>query len=97
LLKRFRRKKDLLTCSIKQKTMSVAELKKEVIKNIGKADERVLKMVNAMLIADQEVDWYDELPDEVKKDLDISLQQEKDGLIIPHAKVMKKYEKWHTK
>lgn len=77
--------------------MSIATLKKEVKKNIDKADERVLKMVNAMLLADQEDDWYDELPDDVKKDLDISLQQEKDGFLIPHAEVMKKYERWLTK
>jgi hypothetical protein len=54
-------------------------------------------MVNALLLADQEEDWYNELPDEVKVDLDISLQQEKEGLLTPHADVMKKYKKWHTK
>ena len=77
--------------------MSIAALKKEVKKNIDKADERVLKIVNALLLADQEEDWYNELPDEVKVDLDISLQQEKEGLLTPHADVMKKYKKWHTK
>lgn len=77
--------------------MSIATLKKEVKKNIDKADERVLKMVNALLLADQEEDWYDELPDKVKTDLDISLQQEKEGLLTPHTEVMKKYRKWHTK
>ena len=77
--------------------MSIAALKKEVKKNIDKADERVLKMVNALLLADQEEDWYNELPDEVKVDLDISLQQEKEGLLTPHADVMKKYKKWLTK
>jgi hypothetical protein len=77
--------------------MSIAALKKEVKKNIDKADERVLKMINALLLADQEEDWYNELPDEVKVDLDISLQQEKEGLLTPHADVMKKYKKWHTK
>jgi hypothetical protein len=77
--------------------MSITALKKEVKRNIDKADERVLKMVNALLLADQEEDWYNELPDEVKVDLDISLQQEKEGLLTPHADVMKKYKKWHTK
>ncbi len=77
--------------------MSITALKKEVKKNIDKADERVLKMVNALLLADQEEDWYNELPNEVKVDLDISLQQEKEGLLTPHADVMKKYKKWHTK
>lgn len=77
--------------------MSVAELKKEVIKNIGKADERVLKMVNAMLIADQEEDWYDELPDDVKLSIENGLDDIENGRTIPHEVVMKKYKKWLTK
>ena len=77
--------------------MSITALKKEVKKNIDKADERVLKMVKALLLADQEEVWHNELPNEVKVDLDISLQQEKEGLLTPHADVMKKYKKWHTK
>ena len=36
--------------------MSITALKKEVKKNIDKANERVLKMVNALLLADQEED-----------------------------------------
>jgi len=77
--------------------MSIATLKKEVKKNIDKADERVLKMVNAMLLADQEKDWYDELPIEAKASIERSLDDLKNGRIISHEAAMKKYSKWLTK
>jgi predicted transcriptional regulator len=77
--------------------MSIAALKKEVKKNIDKADERVLKMVNAMLLADQEEDWYDELSDDAKASIERGLDDIKNGRVISHEVVMKKYKKWLTK
>lgn len=77
--------------------MSIASLKKEVKKNIDKADERVLKMVNAMLLADQEDDWYDELPEEVKASIEKGLDDIKNGRVVSHENVMKKYKKWLSK
>lgn len=77
--------------------MSIASLKKEVKKNIDKADERVLKMVNAMLLADQEDDWYDELSDDAKASIERGLDDIKNGRVISHEVVMKKYKKWLTK
>ncbi len=70
--------------------MNITALKKEVKKNIDKADERVLRLVNALLIADQEKDWYDELPEEVKADLEISMHQESEGKLMSHQSVLKK-------
>ena len=77
--------------------MSIASLIKELKKNIDKADERVLKMVNAMLLADQEDDWYDELPEEVKASIEKGLDDIKNGRVVSHENVMKKYKKWLSK
>ena len=77
--------------------MSIATLKKEVKKNIDKADERVLKMVNALLLADQEEDWYDELSDDAKASIEKGLDDVKNGRVVSHEVVMKKYKKWLTK
>lgn len=77
--------------------MSIATLKKEVKKNIDKADERVLKMVNALLLADQEEDWYDELSDDAKASIEKGLDDIKNGRVVSHEVVMKKYKKWLTK
>ncbi len=72
-------------------------LRKEVKKYIDTADERVVKMVYAMLEADHETDFWDYLPDTVKKDVDEALQQSAKGLGKPHKEVMKKYKKWRIK
>lgn len=77
--------------------MSVAELRKKVKKHIDNADERVLKMIDAMLVADQEEDWHDALPNEAKLSIQKGLEDIKQGKIVPHEIVMKKYEKWLTK
>lgn len=77
--------------------MSIASLKKEVKKNIDKADERVLKMVNALLLADQEDDWYEELSDDAKASIERGLEDVKNGRVTSHEVVMKKYKKWLTK
>ena len=42
-------------------------LKKQVKKYIDTADEKVLKMVYAMLEVNAEKDWWDDLPEQVKQ------------------------------
>ncbi|MCB0508906.1 MAG: hypothetical protein KDD21_11470 [Bacteroidetes bacterium] len=76
--------------------MSIAELKKEVKKKIDKADERVLRMVNALLLADQEIDWYDELPNEAKTSIKQGLDDLKNERVISHKTATKRYKKWLT-
>lgn len=70
-------------------------LRKEVKKHLDKADEKTLKMIYAMLeVQEQENDWWDDLPKEVKNKIDAGLKELKDGKGIPHDEVMKKYKKW---
>lgn len=42
------------------------------------------------------LDW-DELPDKIKKSIEIGLKQAKAGQTVPHEEVMKKYKKWLKK
>jgi predicted transcriptional regulator len=42
----------------------------------------------------QAKDFFQELPEHVKKGIEKSLQQSKEGLVIPHEEVMKKYAKY---
>ena len=72
-------------------------LRKHVKKYIDKADENSLRRVQAILEIDQEKDFWDELPDHVKNDVDEALQQSERREGKPHAEVMKKYNKWRTK
>jgi Mg/Co/Ni transporter MgtE len=70
----------------------VATLRKDVKKYIETADNRVGKMVHAMLEADNKIDLWDELPTAVQKDVKEAMKQSAQGKGKPHKKVMKKWE-----
>lgn len=76
---------------------AVNQMRKEVKEYIDSADEKVVKMVHAMLEADAEADWWDALPDEVKADIEIAISQADKGEVLSHAEVKKKYPQWFTK
>jgi uncharacterized protein HemY len=73
---------------------SVKKLRSEVKKYIDTADEKVVKMVHAMLEVDADADWWDAMPDHVRKDVEISIKQAEKGETISHEEVKKKYSKW---
>ena len=50
-----------------------------------------------MLEADNKIDFWDELPTAVQKDVKEAIKQSVKGKGKPHSVVMKKYEKWLTK
>jgi predicted transcriptional regulator len=75
----------------------VTILRKEVKRYIDTADEKVVKMIHAMLEVEQESDWWDELSDEAKTSIDKGLKDAQAGRVIPHDVVMKKYRKWLSK
>lgn len=72
-------------------------LRKQVKKYIDDADDKTVQMVFAMLEAEQHYDFWDELPDKIKEDIDEAIKQADSGQLIPHEEVMKKYKKWLTK
>ncbi len=75
----------------------VTTLRKEVKRYIDTADEKVVKMIHAMLEVEQESDWWEELSVEAKASIDQGLKDAKAGRVIPHEDVMKKYRKWLSK
>lgn len=72
-------------------------LRKETKKFIDQADEKTVKMIHAMLEAEQEMDWYDELSEEAKASIERGLKDAAKGRTLPHKEVMKKYQKWRLK
>lgn len=72
-------------------------LRQEVKKYIDDADEHVVKMVYAMLKADSEADWWDELEEEEKASIERGLDDLKNGRVISHEEVMKQYPQWLSK
>ena len=72
-------------------------LRKQVKKYIDEADDKTVQMVYAMLEAEHQYDFWDELPDNVKEDIDEAIKQADAGKLLSHEEVMKKYKKWLTK
>jgi len=60
-------------------------------------DPEVLYAIRDILNQPLAPDFWDELPQEVKKSIEIGLKQADNGEVIPHEEVMKKYEKWLSK
>ena len=72
-------------------------LKKQVKKYIDTADEKVVKMVHAMLEVNAEKDWWDDLPKQVRTEIDEAQKELDKGKGIPHEKVKKLYPQWFSK
>ncbi len=75
----------------------VAILKKQVKKYIDTADEKVVKMVHAMLEVNAENDWWDDLSEDLKKEINEAIKELEKGKGIPHEKVKKMYPQWFPK
>ncbi len=76
---------------------AVKKMRSEVKKYIDTADEKVVKMIHAMLEVDAEADWWDAMPDEVRKDVELSMKQADNGEVLTHNEVKKRYPQWFTK
>lgn len=60
----------------------------EKIKDLIKSDETAKV---------EETDFWDELHDDIKAEVELSIIEADNGQFIPHEEVMKKYEKWIKK
>jgi hypothetical protein len=72
-------------------------LKKQVKKYIDSADDRVVKVVHAILERNAEDDWWDSLPADVKHEINEALVDLDEGKGIPHEEVKKMYPRWFSK
>jgi len=70
------------------------EIRKETKKIIDTIDERMLLVIHSMLKKDSELDWWDELDNETLQSIEKGLLDIKEGNVVSHDEVMKKYKKW---
>lgn len=75
----------------------VNKMRSEVKKYIDTADEKVVKMVYAMLEVDAEADWWEAMPDEIRQDVEVSIKQADNGEVLTHEQIKEKYPQWFTK
>jgi predicted transcriptional regulator len=69
-------------------------LRTSIKKQIDIADEKSLKIIQAVLSINEETDWWDELSPNAKSSIEQGLKDAKEGKLTPHADVMKYYKKW---
>jgi hypothetical protein len=73
--------------------MNYLELKNTLHEMIHQVDDpEVLYAVHELLNSQSTVDFWDELPKEVKKSIEIGLKQAENGEVIPHEEVMQRIE-----
>ena len=78
---------------------AVRQMRDDVKNYIETADEKVVKMIHAMLGADasDEADWWESMPDEVKKDAEEALRQSDKDEVMSFDEVQLKYPQWFSK
>ncbi len=74
----------------------IALMKKQAKKYLDTADEKVVKMVYAMLEVDAQKDWWDDVSNEAKASIERGLKDVETGRITSQKEVMKKYKKWQS-
>jgi predicted transcriptional regulator len=78
--------------------MTFAEQKIELAqKLLQSTDRKLIKKLQAILEEYEGDEWWDALPEEVKKSIKVSEEQFAKGEYIAHDEVMKKYQKWVKK
>lgn len=76
---------------------AIKDIREEVKRYIDHADEKVVKVEYAMLEVDADNDWWETMPDSIKKEVEEALSQADKGEVISLAEVKKKHPQWFTK
>ena len=78
-------------------SVATKEMRKEVKRYVDKADDKMVKMLYAMIEVEQEDDWWDQLPKKIQAEIDEAITELDNGKGMSHEVVMKKYGKWFTR
>ncbi len=76
---------------------TVKKMRQNVKKYIETADEKVVKMMHAMLEADAETSWWDSMPEAIKIDVEKAIIEADNGDNIPDSTIQKRMQKWLAK
>ena len=83
--------------------MTATEVLREEMKQyIDQADHESLRMVKKAILViehkanpeEDEEDWWDEMPHEIKALIEMSLKESEQGGGISHEEMLEKYSKW---
>ena len=77
--------------------MEALELRNIVQNYINNADERLLRVIKAVVESykgETTSDWWDDMSKEEKKEIETGLLQSEQGKVVTHKDVMKVFDKW---
>lgn len=78
--------------------MTETEILREQVKQyVEHADNKSLRIVQAILEIEQEEDWWEELPAEVQQMLEAAIKEGDEGKGISNDQMMEKHSKWFKK
>ena len=89
-----------LIFATKQRIMNTAELKSDLYKLIERTEDTgILKALKTILkkqiiVNKKDIDFWNELPADLKFEIEEGLNEIENGEEISHEEVMKKYQKW---
>lgn len=73
----------------------ITALRQEVKSMIDNADEKTIRLMYAMLEADAEQDWWNELTDEEKKEIDEAMEEsEKEKNFVSLKTFQSEFKTW---
>jgi hypothetical protein len=74
--------------------MTTTTKRKKIKDYTDEADDQIVNIIYAMLKADSEYDWWDNIPASVKKSIIKAEKELDEGKGVPHEVVMKQYAKY---
>ncbi len=79
--------------------MNIELEKSWLLKKIAEINsENLISKLKAVIKEEtEEVDFWDELPDDIKAEAEVAITEIQEGKFTPHEEVMKQYEKWLKK
>jgi predicted transcriptional regulator len=74
--------------------MNLATRKHNLIQELTSIDENLLEKLEIVLRTSKK-DWFEDLNDEEKREIEIGLKQADNNDFKSHQTVMKKFDKWY--
>nr|WP_315153049.1 hypothetical protein [uncultured Flavobacterium sp.] len=74
--------------------MNLAARKYNFIQELSNVDESLLDKLELLVKASKK-DWYSELSEQEKEEIEIGISQADNNELVSHSAVMDKFKKWH--
>ena len=80
--------------SIKAYPMDIEATKLELMHLLLQTQKETLLAKIKKVFEDEQVDWWDDMDEEERKEVETGLAQADKGELKSHSKVMKRFDKW---